>query len=262
MKVSTDVQRSDFNNLSNTINYVINKKLFNLNTIMICRFIKYDTDGSAKYAEVEQLINNIDANKSPLQKPVLYNVPISYVMGGSAGIDIEYKENDVVIIGFSQQSLVNLKLSWNNGQEIPTNGIQPTNYGKFLLEDGVILGKISAIPPSVVIRITDDGINMNSNNTPIVINSGDADTVVTCKNATVTANEKLELNASTQVDITSPLINLKGKVQCSDTVEATTSMSAPLMIAGTGITIAGVDFTKHGHIGVTVGTGITGGVAP
>ena len=244
---STDIQRSDFNNLSNTINYAINKKLLNLNTSMVCRFIQYDMVGDVKYGEVEQVINNIDINKNPLPKPIIFQVPITYIMGGNAGIEIEYKKDDSVLVVFSQQSLTDIKLIWNNDQTIPEKGIQPTNYGKFLLQDAIIVGKISAKPPLIKIKITENGIDIDSNNKPINVNSGTADTNISCKNAIINADAKIELTASSEIDLTAPSIKLNGAVSCDSTLEATTSVATAIVVASTGATIAGLDYSQHGH---------------
>ena len=266
MQTSTNLKRSNFNNLTNLLGYVFNQNLFDLNSIMVCVFQKYVTVNSVKYGQVVQLINNVDTNKKPLASPIQYNVPIQYIMGGNAGINIEYQENDLVLVAYSQRTLVDLKLAWEKGQS--PNKIQPSNFNTFSLEDGIILGKISPTVPTVVINITNSGISLNANNHPIEINSGTADTTVNCKNAQVNSSAKIELTASNEVDITAPSIKLNGAVTCSSTLTASTSVqaggttisSAGIASTGSDLNINGAPFKGHTHSGVQTGTNNTGGV--
>lgn len=221
MKTATNLQKSDTNNINNVIDYVFNQKLFDINTIMVCLFIQYTIVDNVKYGEVVQLINNVDSLGNPLKSPIQFNVPISYIMGGNAGINIEYQPNDIVIVAYNQRTLMNLKISWENGINI-NNSIQPGNYGKFTLEDGIILGKISPTIPQIIINITNDGININSNNTPIIINSGTANTTIN--------GQKVQVTATNEIDVTAPTIKLVGDVTCT-----------------ASLIVNGINFATHNH---------------
>ena len=249
-QTATNLQRNNFNNLSNAIDYALTQRLLNLNTIMVCQFIQYVSTTNATYGEVVQIIDNIDVMGKPLQRPRQFNVPINYIMGGNAGINIQYQAGDLVLVAYSQQTLADIKIAWDNDATI--NNIQPSSYGKFMLEDGIILGKISPVMPKVVININDTGITVNSNNTPVIINSGSSNTSITAQN--------VNLTAITKTTVTSPTIELQGNVVITGTLDAQTSITTPSLI------INGVDFTLHTHSAGTFNspsgavTGNSGGV--
>lgn len=260
-KTSSNVQRSDFNSQTNLLNYVINQKMMTLNTAMLCLFDGYVTKGDTLYGEVTQLIDNVDSTGKPLQSPMQFDVPINYIMGGNAGINVTFKPKDLVYVLFSQQTLADLKQSWNNGQTVD-KPIQPSNFGKFTLEDGIIIGKVSRKKPDIIIDINDDGITITSNNTPIVINSGTANTTLTCKDATVTASGNLNatcqqatVNATTSATITTPTLTVNGNLVVTGTITATDAI------------LGGKDFLTHDHSAGTLTspsgavTGNTGAVA-
>lgn len=208
MKTSSNLQRSNFNNLASTIDFAFTQKMFNINTLMVCVFNQYSNNGTPEYGTVTQLINNIDATGVPLISPMQFDVPIGYIMGGDAGIHITYAKDDLVLVGYSQQSLTILKENWNNGTNNPTQ-LSPNNYGKFTLEDGIILCKISATLPTTIIDIQNTGITITSNNHPVTINTGTADTTINCKDAIINATTNANITAN-NVNVNSSNINLGG----------------------------------------------------
>lgn len=250
VQTTSTVQRSDFNNQANLMNYAINQKMLNMNTVMVCLFQQYVMHGDTKYGEVVQLIDNVDAVGKPLKSPMQFDVPIGYIMGGDAGINVTYKANDLVLVVYSQQTLSDIKLAWNAGRNIDST-LQPSNFGKFTLEDGIIIGKISPVIPTTIIDINDLGITITSNNTPLIINTGTSDTTVNGKDVIVNATSKAtitapdaEINANNSVLVTTPTMTVNGN----------------LVVTGTA-NLDSKDFLSHKHGGVTTGSNDTGGVA-
>lgn len=269
MKTSSNIQRSNYNTESDMLEYVFAQKMMHINTNMVCIFDSYITQGDAKYAQVTQFIDNIDSTGKPLASPMQFDVPIMYVMGGNAGINVTYKKGDLLLVAYSQRTLADLKIAWNQGQD-PTNPVQPSNYGKFTLEDGIIVGKISRKIPDVIIDINDDGITINSNNKAIEINSGTADTSLTCNNATVSAsgdinasctNANITATANVEVDCVSATINATASMQITT---PTLTLNGNLVVNGivtsTDAVIGGVEFITHTHTGGTIPPGNTGPV--
>lgn len=208
MKTASNLQRSNFNNLASTIDFAFTQKMFNINTLMVCVFNEYSNNGITEYGTVTQLINNIDVDSVPLISPMQFDVPIGYIMGGDAGIHITYAKDDLVLVGYSQQSLTILKENWNNGTNNPTQ-LSPNNFGKFTLEDGIILCKISATLPTTIIDIQNTSITITSNNQPVTINTGTADTTINCKDAIINATTNANITAQ-NVNVNSNNINLGG----------------------------------------------------
>lgn len=173
--LNSSVRTSD----ANTLQYVFDQILFDINTMLPCEIINVNGD---RY-DVQSLINNLDSVGNPITPPILYNLPAMVEMGGYAGFITEYKKGDKVAVGFCQRDLSVVQKDWSRQN--------PPSYRKHSLSDGIIIKRVSNTPPTIYIKVTDSGITIEGNNTPINVH--------TTGNASITANE---------VDINSNNINL------------------------------------------------------
>jgi hypothetical protein len=170
------------NSHANTLQYAINQALLAVNTISPAKITAVN---GLRYT-VEILINYIDSNGSPYNAPTLYDIPAQMLVGNNAGIIIEYAVGDVVNVGFCQRDISIVKQQWTTSN--------PASYRKFNVSDGIILGYLTNTLPTVNITITKDGIIMNSNNKPVTINSGSANTIINSNNAEINA-DKVNINS-------------------------------------------------------------------
>ncbi len=230
-QTSTTLTRDVFNSEGNTINYAIAQKMLLINSIMICQVISYDTE--KRTCNVVSILNGIMATGTPIAPPTQYEVPIMDIAGNGCGIEIEYAANDIVIVGYNQRDFTGLKNLWNNdpGEPIATSvNFNPNSYRQFNLADGVILGRLSNVAPTIKIKLTSAGIDIESGGEPVTINTT-GDLVINCNKATVTATSEIDLAAPT-------------------------------------VKIGGIDFATHTHesgtytAGATPVTGISGTVTP
>jgi hypothetical protein len=177
---ATTLTQNDINNKTNALNYAINSKLMNVNTVLPCRIyaisgIRYD---------ITPIINVLDARGQPHINPNVHDVPAMQIVGGNAGIIIEYQVGDIVCVGFSQRDISNIKYSWTTQN--------PASYRKHAIADAIILGKLSNTTPTINIKITAAGIEINAPSLPVTVNA-----------QTVTV-------AATTVNVNSNSVNLGG----------------------------------------------------
>lgn len=144
---------------TNTYNYIFDQKMLNINTMLPCKIIAI----TGSTFTIQPLNNIIRANGSPIAQPLIYNIPASITMGGTAGIIIEYIVGDVVLVGFCQRDITTIKQSW-----LMSN---PSTFRKFNLADGIIINKLSNVAPNIYIKITADGIVLNAPSLPVTVNA-------------------------------------------------------------------------------------------
>jgi len=247
---ATNLTREVFNSDANTINFCIIQKLLDVNTLTLARVISYNM--SNRTCTVQQLINGLDAFSNPIPPPLQYEVPIMDIVGNGAGVEIEYAENDTVLVGFCQRDLTNIKTIWENQPDAILNKpVNPNSLRLFNLADGIVIGRVSNKPPTIKVKITRDGIDIVAGDKPINITTT-GDVTTHCKDAKITATGDViaqcvnaQITASSKTTITSPTIELNGNV----------------IISGTA-TIGGQEFLTHRHAGGTLPDGNTGAVVP
>jgi len=217
---------------TNYIEYCINNILLNVNTIIPAKIVSVN----GLLATIEPIVLSKPINDIPAPNPpIIPNVPIAQLMGGNAGIIIEYKPNDVVLVGVVQRDISSIKKNWTY--------LQPNSNRKFNLADAIVLFKMYNSLPTTYVKITDaGGVEIKCSGSQPVSVSTTGDVTTTCNNATITASGNLTTNcqtasvtATTQATVTAPTINLSGNVVISGSL---TCASA---------TIGGKDFATHEH---------------
>lgn len=193
---STTLTRADLNSDANQINYAINQELLQLNTLMLCKVIQYYPN--TRTCDVTPIINSISGNGTPINPPTLFKCPISDVVGNGCGIEIAYSAGDIVYVGFCQRDISNIRDWWANGNTTINAPFNPQSYRICDIADGIILFRVSNQAPTIKIKITTDGIDIESVGKPVTINAQTINANIT-GNASITANE---------VDINSGNINL------------------------------------------------------
>lgn len=220
---STDL--STYTTSTGSQKFFLSKRIQQINTIILAEVLS--VDNSSKRLSVKSLINGVATDKTPIDPPIIYNVPYGSVRGGSAGIITEFKPGDTVIVGFCQRQIDAVKR---------TGARSTPNLLRFhALNDAVVLSHWSNNDPNIFIKVTDDGIEIQGVGQPIQITTT-GDVTINSKNVNINATEK--------VTITAPEIDLNGEVKAEE------------------LTIGEIPFLLHTHGGVTSGTDLTGGVTP
>jgi hypothetical protein len=228
--------------LTDTLNFFETKMLQNINTIILAQIL--DVDLPNKRLIVKSMINGVDTHDLPIDPPKIYDVPYCAQRGGNAGLITEYKVNDTVVVGFCQRMIDITK----NTESQST----PTLTRFHALNDGVVLSHWSNSEPTTFIKITDEGITINSLNNPL--------NITTTGDITINSN-KATINATTKCVINSPDIELNGNSKVIGTLTIGNTIINTTGISNSGgILVDSVPFLLHTHGGVTTGTGTTGPV--
>lgn len=238
---------SNFQDETLYINYCINNILMQINTTLPAKIVSID----GLRATVQPIILPKGLNQASPTPIQIANVPLCQLIGGNAGIIIDYQVNDVVLLGVIQRDISSIKNTWS--QAVP-----PSNR-KFNLADAVVLFKLSNTLPTTYVKITDDGgIEIKCSGTQPVSITTNGDVTASCNKATITATNDVLITSSTQIKLSAPEIILDGDVQATSTLEVESIQATS--IATDTLTIGGSNFTLHKHTGGTLPDGNTGGV--
>lgn len=237
-ELSSDLSGTDMIEFSNT------KLLHDINTIILAKII--DVSIPEKRLVVKSLINGVDTHDQPISPPQIYDVPYCAQRGGDAGIITDYKIGDTVVVGFCQRQIDITK----NTMEQST----PTLTRFHALNDAVVLSHWSNNEPTVYIKITDDGIEIETLNKPLNIS--------TTGNVNVMA-DNVTIDATTKFIVNSPDIELNGNTKIDGILSVGNTTINTTGISNTGGTLVdNIQFLLHTHSGVTSGTDTSGPVTP
>ena len=197
---------------------------------------------------------------TPSDLPILINVPVVFPRGGGFSLTFPVKKGDECLIVFCERSIDN----WHR-----TGGVELPGARRFhSLSDATAFVGISSLTnkvPNYSATDTqikkDDGsvsISLKEDKTLDIYSEGnisivsDADIIATCVNIDVTA--------TTQADLTAPIIRLNGNTTVDGTLDVTGVTTAPTVVATSSLTIDGKEMKDHNHAGSP--TAPSGAVSP
>lgn len=132
------------NNFFNQLDFHIDYRLSQLNTMKICKVIK---NYGGNICDVKPLISELDNNSNPIEPPILSKLPSICRQGGLSGLIIEYQAGDIVFCGFSDRDISLVKKTRKQGA--------PATSETTPLASGVILGALLVQSPNIYVKITD-----------------------------------------------------------------------------------------------------------
>lgn len=200
--------------IANVIDFAINRRLMDVNTMLLCEVLAVN----GTKLRVKSLLNYLDTKGNPIDPPIIYDVPTMMIVGGNAGVIIEYQIGDNVVVGFCQRDISGVKSTQNRQN--------PSTYRKFSLSDGIVLGKFSNILPTVYVKVTNNGVEIKGPDIKII---SDGTATVQAQTANIEADEvNLGNNATANVLVkgipfTATITNVQAG---SDTVTSVITSSA------------------------------------
>lgn len=238
-KPVTTINPAIIHNQTNFINYLIQQSLYNLNTLFPAKVTKVD----GLRLNVETIINQMALNQASPPPIVIEDIPVAQLCGGVAGIIIEYKVGDVVMCGCVQRDISSIKNKWTRSN--------PASSRVFNYADAIVLFKLSNELPSIYIKITNNGIDIEGDSKPInVTTTGDA--TIKANNTTVEATGDATIKGtSVNVEATgTATIQASNAIIDASTVSLGANATAGVLLGNQPLiaTIAGVQ----------PGTGVTG----
>jgi hypothetical protein len=238
--VSTTLTPSSRNGGVNQLDYAIQSRIYDLNTMLPCEIIATRTNNGVidgNFYDVQSLFYPRNAKGQPardqngvlIPRPIMTNVTSGIMSAGICAIIMPYKIGDKVWVSFCQRDITNSI----NTKFMPTT---PASARALSLCDGVIKCHIDNLPAETYttnIKFNTDGtlsITTTSGKAVNVISGGDA-------NITSTGN----------TTITAPTIKLNGDVTISGSTTMENGASITNGLTTDTATIDGKDFATHLH---------------
>lgn len=160
MSQTTNRAEYAYNPINLTQN-AIDYNLFKMNTVLPCEII--EADNNTNRYTVKPLNYGISVEGSPIEPPLIHNIPAMTKRGANAGVIIEYQVGDNVAVAFCQRDITSIKKNWKRNK--------PNTFRKFSLSDGIILDYLGNDKPSIFVKITPSGIEITAPDLPVTINS-------------------------------------------------------------------------------------------
>lgn len=126
------------------LDFYIDNKILEINTIKICQVTKVNEDGTLN---VKSLVLGLDGKKEPIPSVEWKNYPILRQQGGASGFVIEYNVGDIVLVGFCDRD--------PQGVIRSKKETAPATYCPFPLSGGIVLGAVLFNVPEVYVKTTD-----------------------------------------------------------------------------------------------------------
>lgn len=231
--VSSTLSPSNRNGAINQLDYAIQSRIYDLNTMLPCEILTiYSGDNGNNLYDVKSLLNPrdakgrpaVDENGTPISPPTIPRVTASIIAGGISAIIIPYAVGDKVWVSFCQRDITNAI-----GAKFQTT--TPASARALSLCDGVIKCHIDNKEPdsyTTFIKFMPDGT----------------------LSITVTDGKPMNFKASTfnfDGDV-----NITGSTTMQDGVDVTGGLTTDTA------SIGGINFATHVHLvtAVDANTGI------
>lgn len=195
--------------------------------------VSYDADTNTATVQlgVNGLVTAPDDSVSPVNLPLLPDLPVMFPRGGGCTLTFPVKEGDECLVLFAARACAAWKAS---------GGVQPPNQPRtHSLADGFIyLGPMSQA--NKVSGISTDKAQLRSDDGSTYVELDPSGQIV-------------NVVAPGGMTIDAPNVHFTGKTQFDDDMHCDTTLTADTDVVGGGKSLTG-----HKHTGVTTGSGVSG----
>lgn len=242
--------RDDFTNASayNQLEFIIERKIREMiNTSALVRVDSCTSDGPnapAGTVSATPLVSQVDAEGKALPMVALPRMPHQRLQAGIAAIILDPVPGDIGVASFCKADSSTIQPGAKEPQ-------RPGSWRVFDMADGMLVASVSNQAPEVWIELKQDKT--------IIIHAPKGCTIETDETVTVNA-QKLEVKASQQVDLNTPLVNVAGRIRQAGSMGSggPSEFQGGLSNTGGQVTSNGVTLETHTHRGVQPGSGSTG----
>lgn len=245
--------------LGEVINGLIEAKTSRLNTSLPGVIVKVRTDGFGVFVDVQPTVNMLTEAGESFPRSVILNVPAIMPMSSTGGLQFELNVGDPILLVFSQRGLE----SWKAGDGKPS---VPSSLRMFDPRDCVAIPCLfpkqstpanpskhtNSHSPSDVVLVHNIG---KANEVEIRLKKS-GDVVINCS-GTVTVNSPQTVVNSEQATVNAET-TINGNTTINGTLNVSVSVTSPLLVAGTSLTVQGKEMHNHVHSGVDSGPNNTG----
>jgi len=199
---------------------------------------------------VQPAIKRIFVGGEAVALPVLINVPVSFPSAGGLSITLPVKQGDECLIIFSERSIDN----WLQFGELKI----PNDRRFHDLSDGIVIMGLKSNPNVLTDYDPENLVIRNvANDVKVTIGADNNIAIDTPGNIAMNAATQVDIvspivniNAETKVDIVSPIVNVDGDLAVTGAVTADT-VDGSTDVTGGGISVKG---HTHGYIGAGTGS--------
>lgn len=207
----------------NNINFVIQQAIAKLQTSTLVKIISCTNNGELSpvgFVDVQPLVNQVDGEGKSIPHGIIYNIPYFRLQGGTNAFIIDPVIGDIGICLFANRDISNVKTTKAQAN--------PGSYRTFNFADGLYIGGFLNAVPVQYVQMNAAGIKIHS---PLTVTLDSPDISITCEN--------LLMEASSNVTITTPTLNLNGVVMTT---------SGTNMNFNGDIVAGGISLRHHVHI--------------
>ena len=177
----------------------INSALKDVHTALPGIIEAFDSD--TQLAEIQIAVSRIYVNDRVIPIPKLIKVPVWFPRGGGFTITLPVKKGDECLVVFNERSIDN----WNKFGDVR----KPNDKRKHDISDGIAFVGFSSQPNKIDSFATDDLEVRNDAANQRITLKANGDIIIDTPASDVTVNcAKAEVNATTQMDITTPLFTV------------------------------------------------------
>ena len=235
--MSTTLAPSNRNGGVNQLDYAIQSRVYDLNTMLPCEVIATRTKDNMNFYDVQSLLYPRDPKGQPardennvlIPRPIMHNVTSSIMSAGICAIIMNYQKGDKVWVNFCQRDLTN---SINSGFQPAT----PASARALSLCDGVIKCHIDNLSPDTYTT----NIKFNSDGTLSITTTSE-------KPLNVISGGDVNVTSNGNTTITAPTIKLNGDVTISGSTTMQNGANITNGLTTDTATIGGKNFATHVH---------------
>lgn len=146
---------------------MIDEKLNNLHTALICKIVKIDIE--KMMADVKPLNKKKFKGQEPIDLPLIQNVPVALPNTKDFYIRLPYKVDDIVVVVFSERRVDEIM---NFGKDVASG------KRKHSLDDGIIIAGINLFSNSLSSEHKNDLLIQNKNNNSKIVMKPSGEVIV------------------------------------------------------------------------------------
>lgn len=194
---------------------------------------------------IKKIVNGVDEKHT-----ILIDVPIIIPTIQGFHITLPIKAGDEALIIFADRCIDN----W-----FKDGGVQKqAEHRAHHISDAFAMIGINSTPNKIAGYDPDNMVIRNTaNNQKVTLEAGGNIVIDTVKDVNINC-VKANIKASDSVNIDTPATTITGTLDVGGAITSAVSVTAPKLIAGTSLTVAGKEMSKHTHGGVQVGPSSTG----
>lgn len=196
--------------LAGTFQFILNKfKQWDIDDMLPVRVIAYNAEESPPSVQVQPLVMMVDTNDAQYSRAQIASIPVLQIGGGGFLIYFNIKPGD---IGFMKANDRDLSIFFQSLNESKPGTNRSHSFSDAVFIPAVLSGyTIDPLDTGMVLQSLDGTVKISLNEDAITILAPNIDI----------ETETLELTATTEINITSPIVTLTGNLNVIGNITAT-----------------------------------------